>query len=397
MHALDPSGLLAICAVFLLAAAIPAWLPRLPIPGVVLEIAGGALIGPQVLGLIHHGPVLDFLADFGLAILFLMAGFEVDPVALRGQPFRLAVSGWIASAAVALGLAGTLAATGLIGAPMLTGLAMTTTAIGTLMPILGDGGFLAPPYGPLILAAGAVGEAAPVVALSLLIADQGGHSGQQVLLLLLFAAASVLAVLFAGRLSAGPFGKLFARTMGNSGQLPLRLMLVLTILLVLVSEGLGIDAVLGAFLAGAVARASMPHALHAAVETRLQGLGYGFFVPLFFIKAGAGLDLAALVARPATLLLVPVFAAAMLAARGLPVLILYRGALPLRPRRALALHAGTQLPLVVAFAALGVQSGVMPGWQAAALVGGALLTLLLFPALAEQLGRHAPHANGGEK
>lgn len=382
MHALDPSGLIAVCFVYAAAAAIPALLPRLPIPGVVLEIIGGALFGPQILGLIGHGPVMNFLADFGLAVLFLMAGFEVDPVALRGTPLRLAFSGWALSAAIALGLATALAHGGIITSPVLTGLALTTTAIGALMPILRDGGQLAPPYGPLILAAGAVGEAAPVAALSLAIAAQGGHTVEQAALLVAFAVTAVLAVAFAGRLATGRFGAVVARTMGSSGQLPMRIMLVLTTLLVLASEGIGIDAVLGAFLAGAVARAAMPHDLHEVVESRLQGLGYGFLVPLFFIKAGAGLDLAALFARPSALLLMPLFAAAMLAARGLPAMLLYRAVLPPRPRAAFALHSSTQLPLVVAFAALGVQSGAMPGWQAAALVGGALVSLMLFPALA---------------
>lgn len=382
MHSLDPSGLLAVCFVYAAAAALPALLPRLPIPGVVLEIIGGAIIGPQVLGLASNGPVLHFLADFGLAILFLMAGFEVDPVALRGRPLSLAFAGWGISAVIALGAAAALAGAGMIVSPTLTGLAMTTTAIGALMPILRDAGQLRPPYGPLILAAGAVGEAAPVAALSLAVAAQGGHTGEQALFLVAFAVTSVLSVVFAGRLATGPFGAMVARTVGNSGQLPLRVMIVLTVLLVLISESIGVDAVLGAFLAGAVARAAMPHDLHEVVETRLQGVGYGFLVPLFFIKAGASLDLAAVIHRPAALLLVPLFAAAMLAARGLPALVLYRNALPPPQRLAFALQCGTQLPLVVAFAALGVQGGFMPGWQGAALVGGALLTLLLYPALA---------------
>jgi len=387
MHSLDPYGLLAVCFVYAAAAAIPALFPRLPVPGVVLEIAGGALLGPQLLGWIHGGRVLDFLAHFGLAVLFLMAGFEVDPTALRGRPLSLAFAGWLISAVIALGLAFALAAVGMVDSPTLTGLAVTTTAIGALMPILRDSNLLAPPYGPLILAAGAVGEAAPVSALSLAIAYRGGHSAEQALVLGLFAVLAVLSVAYAGRLATGRFGAMVARTIGNSGQFPVRLMIVLTTMLVMASEQMGIDAVLGAFLAGALARAAMPHDLHEVVETRLQGLGYGFLVPLFFIKAGANLDLAALVARPASLLLVPLFAALMLLARGAPALLLYRGVLPRRQRAAFALHCGTQLPLVVAFAALGVQTGVMAGWQGAALVGGALLSLMLYPALATALLR----------
>jgi len=145
MHRIDPSGEIAVLLVYAGAAAIPALLPALPVPGVVLELLGGALFGPQSLGLIGHGPVLSYLADFGLAVLFLMAGFEVDPAALRGRPLRLAFMGWAMSAFIAICLAQALAAGGLIQAPMLTGLALATTAIGALMPILADAGQLAPP------------------------------------------------------------------------------------------------------------------------------------------------------------------------------------------------------------------------------------------------------------
>jgi len=230
-----------------------------------------------------------------------------------------------------------------------------------------------------------VGEAAPVAALSLVIAGSGGRSVEQAILLAAFAVVSVLSVSVAGRLSSGRFGNVVARTIGNSGQLPLRLMLMLSALLVLATEGIGVDAVLGAFLAGAVARAALPHHLHSVVESRLQGIGYGFLVPLFFIQAGANLDLAALVAQPANLLVVPLFVAVMLAGRGMPALLLYRAALPPAQRRAFALHCSTQLPLVVAFASLGVRTGAMAGWQGAALVGAAVVSLLLFPALASKI------------
>jgi Kef-type K+ transport system membrane component KefB len=148
-----------------IAAAIPALLPRLPLPGVVLEIVLGVIVGPQVLGLVHPLATADFLANFGLGMLFLMAGFEMDPAVLRGRPFRNALLGWVLTAAIAFAAAILLGAMGLANGWLLTGLALSTTTIGALLPILRDSGLLSPPYGPMVLAAGAIGEAFPVIAL----------------------------------------------------------------------------------------------------------------------------------------------------------------------------------------------------------------------------------------
>lgn len=377
----------AVFAAMTAAAAVPALLPRLGIPGVVLEIAAGVLIGPQVLNLVHMGPIMGSLAQLGLATLFLLAGFEVDPDVLKGRPLRLAWRGWAASAVLAAGACFALAGAGVIAAPLLTGLALTTTAVGALLPLLRDAGRLGPPYGPFILATGAIGEAAPLIALSLILAGAAGAAGQA-LILVGFAVGAAAAVMVAARTTHGHLAAVVARTMRSSGQLPLRLVLFLMVLLVALSEELRIDLVLGAFVAGAVARAAMPHHQHDALLTRIDGLGHGFLIPIFFIASGVRLDVVALFTDLRALAMVPVFAALMLAARGLPVLLLARGDLDAPRRQALALHAGTQLPLVVAIAAIAVQSGAMPPWQATSLVGGGILTMLVFPTLGlHRLGR----------
>jgi Kef-type K+ transport system membrane component KefB len=386
MHGVDPLGIIAFFAAIAVAAAVPALLPRLAVPGVVLEIMLGALLGPPGLGIIEVGPIVALLADLGLALLFFMAGFEVDPAVLRGRPMRLALGGWFASALIGGAIAFALHGLGIIEGPGFVALALTTTAIGALMPILRDAGQLGPPYGPMVLAGGAIGEAAPIIGLSFVLAGLANVTTQSAILLA-GALAALAAVLFAARLSEGRFAALMARTMGRAGQLPLRLALLLTIVLVVLSEELGIDLVLGAFVAGAIARSAMPHDLHEALLARLDGVGYGLLVPCFFIAAGAQLDVGALLAEPLALVLMPVFAAAMLLARGLPAMLLYRGALGPEQRTALALHLGTQLPLVVAIAALAVRQGTMPAWQGTALVGGGILTILLYPMLAGRLLR----------
>lgn len=386
MHGADHLGLIAFFAAIAIAAAVPALLPRLAIPSVVIEILLGAALGPAALAVIEIGPVVSLLADLGLALLFFMAGYEVDPAVLKGRPLRLAVVGWIASAALGAGVSFALHGAGVIEGAGFVALAVATTAIGALMPILRDAGQLGPPYGPLVLAAGAIGEAAPIIGLSLLLAGTANLAVQSGILLA-GAIASLAAVLLAARISEGRFATLMSRTMDRAGQLPLRLCLLLTVLLVVLSENLGIDLVLGAFVAGAIARAAMPHDLHEAMLARLDGVGYGLLVPCFFVASGASLDLGALVSEPRLLGLVFLFAAVMLLARGLPALLLYRKELDARQRNALALHLGTQLPLVVAIAALAVRQGAMPAWQGTALVGGGIITILIFPMIAGRLLR----------
>ncbi|HET6183689.1 MAG TPA: cation:proton antiporter [Acetobacteraceae bacterium] len=381
----DLGNLIIFAVVLALTAGLPALLPRLPVPGVVLEVLAGTVVGPQVLGWAHPGPVARFLSDFGLAVLFLMAGFEMDPAVMRGPPINRALAGWLCSAVLALAASLLLAAAGLAGAPALTALTLTTTAIGTLMPVLRDGRLLGPPYGPFVLAAGAIGEAAPVIVLSLLLAR--AYFGWQALIMLAFAAGATAAVLLAARARAGYLRALFARTMHSSGQLPMRLALAIMILLVVLAERLNIDLVLGAFIAGAVMRAALGEDHRAHMAARLDGIGSAFVVPVFFIASGARLDVAALFSDWRTLLMVPLYALLMLLVRGLPAALLYRGALGPRQRASLALHLGTQISLVVAITAIATERGLMAGSQAAALVGGGVLTTMLYPEVARRVLR----------
>jgi Kef-type K+ transport system membrane component KefB len=368
------------------AAAIPAGLPRLPLPGAVLEILLGILIGPQVLAIAKTDFVLHFLADFGLGILFLMAGFELSPAKLRGSPIRNAALGWMLSAAVAIFAGFVLAASGVAQAPLLTGLALCSTAIGLLLPMLRDAGLLHTSYGASILAVGALGEGAPLFVLPILLAHQNG-AGSQALVMLAFVACAVAAVAVASHASRGAFAAVLERTMGTSGQLPMRLALCLLIVLILVAERFDIDFVLGAFVAGAVVRAAVPDYEHEAMAVRLDGIGSAFLVPVFFVNSGMNLDIAALAVDRTALAMVPAYVLLMLIVRGLPALVLYGRELGRTEAMALALHSATQLALVVAITGLAVGRGLMPSAQAASLVAAATVTVLVFPALAARVLR----------
>jgi len=390
MEQVSVINLIAVAVAMALAAGIPALLPGLPVPGVVLEVVLGAIIGPQVLGFVHPGVTLNFLADFGLGMLFLMAGFEMNPAVLRGRPLRNALAGWGVTAIIALAAALLLSAAGLASNLLLTALALSTTTIGALMPMLRDARVLGPPYGPTVLAAGAMGEAGPVIALSLVLA--GGRAPVQALIMVAFAAGAAGMIVAAASGSGGAYARIVERTIGTSGQLPMRLAICALVLLVVLSDWLQIDMVLGAFVAGAVVRASLERRHDEAISARLDGVGSAFLVPIFFITSGVRLDVASLFHDPLALMMVPIYAALMLAARGAPALLLYRSDLSGQQRIALALHSGTQLSLVVAITGIAVHRGVMAGSQGAALVGGGILTMILFPALAQPLLREPADA-----
>ena len=379
-------GTIAVSFAIALAALVPAVLRLAIIPAVVLEILFGVAIGPQGMGLVHHNLILDVLSELGLAILFLIAGLEINPREVRGAPTRLALRGWTLSLfiALALGIGGQ--ALGLFTGAGFIAIAIATTAIGALMPILKDAGLLRPPYGPFVLASGAVGEALPLVALSLVLAGAAGFGAQSVILVV-FAATALLAIGLADRIRQLPLPPVFRATMSSSGQFPIRLAIFLTVSFALFGQSLGLDLVLGAFVAGAVLRTLLPEDLHDDLMDRLSAVGYGFLIPIFFVTSGTELDIAALAGSSTAILLVPVFVLMMLIARGVPALILYRGALPLRQRVALAFHSGTQLPLVVAIAAIAVDRGAMPGWCGASLVMAGVVTVILFPGIGNLLLR----------
>jgi Kef-type K+ transport system membrane component KefB len=376
--------------VVLLVAALAPVLADLParvrVPGVVAEILLGIVVGPQVLGLAHADSLLNALSQFGLAFLFFMAGMEIDFERVRGAPLQLAARGWLLSLALGLALAGLLYATDVIGAPVLVGLALSTTALGALVPILKDAGMIDGHFGRRVLAAGAAGEFGPIVMLSVIEAVASGELWRT-LLLLVFAAVAIGAGVLAVRVRPERIVRLVGATMHASGQLALRLAVLLIGALVVLAGTLGLDIVLGAFasglIVGMIARGEAAHAFHV----KLDGLGYGFLIPIFFIVTGLEFDLDALLSSASSIVLVPGFALLFLLVRGAPALVLYRGDLELPERRALALMSASALPLIVAITEVAVEAGNLAEQDAVALVGAGMVSLLVYPLVATALIR----------
>jgi Kef-type K+ transport system membrane component KefB len=351
------------------------------VPVVVVELLLGVVLGPQALGL-HVNQFITFFSDLGLGLLFFFAGYEIDLHRIMGRPLRLALLGWVLSLALAYTIGGVLAALGIVLSLLYTGSALATTAIGTLIPILSDAGELRTRFGTFLLAAGAVGEFGPILLLTLILSAQSTvHNG---LILLAFVGLAVGVAVFAVRSSERTV-PLFEQTLESSSQLAVRWILVLVFALALLAFELGLDLLLGGFAAGVITRQLLRTRELPAFDSKLTAVAFGVFVPFFFIVSGMNLDVEALFASVSGVLKMILFFLLFLVVRGAPALLLYRDVLDARARAALALMCSTQLPLVLAITTLAVETGHMRASTAAALVGAAVLSTLVFPVLGLRL------------
>ena len=365
---------------------------RLRLPAVVAEITLGILIGPQVLGFAEPEGVVEFLSTVGLAFLFFLGGLEVDFDRVRGLPAKLGGYGWLISLALGLTFAFLLEEIGFVLSAELIGVAICTTAIGTLMPILRDAGELRRPLGPFILAAGVAGEFGPLLVVSLLL-TAGREPGVAFALLIAFAVISLLTAVVATRARTPRMVAAIHDAMASSGQAAVRLALVVLFGLVFLASEFGFDIILGAFAAGLVVGLVTKGEKTEDVRLRLEAIGFGFVIPIFFVVTGMEFDLAALFDSPTNLLRLPVFLALFLVVRGAPVFLLYRTAIPKADRMPLTLYSATALPLVVAITTIGLETGHMRPENAAALVGAAMVSVLVFPLLALTLRRRQQAAD----
>ncbi|MFN8633101.1 MAG: cation:proton antiporter [Chloroflexota bacterium] len=351
--------------------------PRLRLPAVVAETALGIALGPHLLGIVAPNPLLNFFGTLGLAFLFFIAGMELDFGRVRGRPIEMAAMGWVASIAIGLGVGYGLQQVGFVVSGLLIGIVLATTALGTLVPILRDTGELDSKFGTFVLAAGTLGELGPILMVSVLLTRE--HTSlTQTVLLLGFAVVAVLVAIVGMRYHPPRIIQLLCRTMHASAQLPVRLSVLLLLGLTLLAGQLGLDMILGSFTAGMVVGMISKGPASEPLREKLDGLGFGFFVPIFFIVGGMKFDVAALFSSPTAIMRLPVFLALFLVCRGLPAL-LYRRELAGRERASLAFFSATALPLVVAICEIGVSTGRMVPENAAALVGAGLVSVFLFP------------------
>jgi Kef-type K+ transport system membrane component KefB len=372
----DTESFFVIVMVAALAAVTTAVAPRrLAPPVVVIELALGILVGPEVFDIAVTDEFIGFFSNLGLGMLFFFAGYEINFERVKGRPLELGAWSWLLSIGIAYAVGGALAAAGIILSFLYVGSAMATTAIGTLIPILRDKGELKSKFGTYLLAAGGIGEFGPILLVTLFLSTD--HPLHEAAILVAFVLLAVAVALISVRLAWRGWPAL-ERTFEASSQLAVRITVVLIFGLVLLASKLGLDVLIGGFVAGMIVRLSLKGHELQVFESKLAAVGFGFFVPFFFVTSGIKFDLAALGSLGAIVKLA-MFLALFLFVRGLPAMLLYRRVFDLRDRSALAFFSATELPLVVAITTIAVEVGHMRSSTAAGLVGAAMLSTLVYP------------------
>jgi Kef-type K+ transport system membrane component KefB len=390
---IDTDSFFVIVVVAAVAAITVAVVPgRFAPPVVVVELFVGIVVGPEVLDLARTDEFIDFFSNLGLGMLFFFAGYEIDFERIKGRPLRLGAWGWMLSVALAYGLGGILAAAGVIVSFLYTGSAMATTAIGTLIPILRDNGELKTRFGTYLLAAGGVGEFGPILLITLVLST--ANPFHEAAILVAFIVLALAMALVSVRLAWRGWPAL-ERTFESSSQLAVRITVVLVFGLVLLAGKLGLDVLIGGFVAGMIVRLALKGHELQVFESKLTAVGFGFFVPFFFVTSGIEFDLGAL-GSAAAIAKLAMFFCLFLVVRGTPAMLLYRGVLGARDRAALAFYSATELPLVVAITTIATETGHMRTSTAAGLVGAAMLSTLIFPfvGLALRKGSARPEGEG---
>ncbi len=382
--------LIGLAAVF--APIVAEWSRRfIAVPEVVIQIVLGIVLGPYVLNLAHSNSIVTALSQLGLTYLMFLAGTELDLSTMRQGHLGRAAGSWAASLVLALGVGALLHGTGLVLDSVVVALCLTTTALGTLLPILHDAGALRTAIGPSILSVGAIGEFGPIVAVALLLTNRDARV--TFLLLALFVAVAVIAALLATQVHPPRFIALMRRHLNSTAQLPVRISVLLVILLVYLAEKLSLDVLLGAFAAGVVVRLLIRGEDSEPITSKLEAIGFGFLIPIFFIESGINFDLHTLIHMPKVLLLVPMFTAIFLFTRALPTWAFFRGAVTKVEARTLAVVSATGLPLIVVITTLGVDEHRMKPQNAAALIAAGMLSVLVYPLIGMRLLGRGPGAD----
>jgi len=381
---IDLSGLVVVGAIAFTAPLLLGLVPALRLPAVVLEIVAGIAVGPSGLGWVELDQTLDVLSLVGLAFLLFLAGLEIDFERLRGRQLELAGVGFAASFVLALVVSFSLETAGLVDTPLLVAIILVATSLGIVVPVLKDAGRSSSMLGQLVIAAASIADFGAVILLSLLFSRESTSTTAKIVLLggfALVAVAFVVAIVGAERsrrLSAA-----LLRLQDTTAQIRVRGAFLLLVGFVALAERLGLEVILGAFLAGAVLGLVDRDGVmsHPTFRVKLEAVGFGVFIPVFFVTSGVVFDLDALFGSASTVARVPIFLAALLVVRAVPAL-LYRPVLAPRDTAVAGLLQATSLPFIVAATMIGVELGLLDEATAAALVAAGLLSVLLFPLLA---------------
>jgi Kef-type K+ transport system membrane component KefB len=352
---------------------------RVRLPSVVVEIVLGIVIGAEVLDIAEVDPYIEFLANLGLVLLFFFAGLEVVEQRVPRASVVRGTGGWAISIALGLVVGAMLHEAGVDAEGWLLGVALATTALGTLVPVLSDAGLLPTPLGRAVLGTGVAGEFWPIVVISVFLTGVYGAAAE-VLLLIAFGGVVALAAATALRARPPRVLRVLQETVHTTGQAAVRLSLVVLAALVLLANDVGFDFVLGAFAAGLIVGLTLDSPEGEVVRMRLEGIGFGFLIPIYFVVTGMTFDLDSLLTATG-LSLAALFLALLLVVRGASSLLWFRE-LGSRPTLSLALFGATGLPLIVAIVGIGTDRGAIADDVGASLIGAGMLSVLAFPVIA---------------
>jgi Kef-type K+ transport system membrane component KefB len=333
-----------------------------------------------VLGWVEVDESIEVVSVIGLAFLLFLSGIEIDFMRLRGRSLRLAGVGFVVSFAIALAVGFGLSAVGLVDTPLLVAIILCATSLGVVVAVLKDAGEVGSTFGQLVIAAGSIADFGAIILLSLFFSGEGGIGSTLVLLGGLLALALAMIYALRGAERSMRIRDDLVRLQDTTAQIRVRAAMLLLIGFAAIAEALGLEAILGAFAAGAVVSLvdRDEFMTHPDFRLKLEAIGFGFFIPVFFVTSGLRFDLPALTASTSNLAMVPVFLLALVVVRGVPA-VLYRRVLGGSRAAIAGLMQATSLPFIVAATGIGMELDLLDAATGAALVGAGLLSVLLFP------------------
>jgi Kef-type K+ transport system membrane component KefB len=386
------TGLLVVVAVAFAVPLLLGFFPTVRLPSAVLEIVAGIVIGPAVLGWVLPDTPIKTLALVGLAFLLFLGGLEVDLDRLRGRLLKTAAIGFAFSLALALLVSFGLDAAGLVETPLIVAVIVSSTGLGVVIAVLKDANEAGTEFGQFLIVGASLADFGAIVLLTLLFSKDASSPGSRALLLGGFAVLAVLTGLaIAGVGRRMRVSDALNRLQDTTAQIRVRGAMVLLIGLVALAETLGLEAILGAFIAGAILSAidTDRTMTHPQFRVKLEAMGFGLFIPVFFVSSGLSFDLTALTSSTSALARVPLFVAALLVVHAVPAYVTSRGLVGSRKALAAGLLESTTLSFVVAASAIGLELGLLGRATSAALVAAGLVSVLVFPLAAATLLRKA--------
>lgn len=379
-------GLLIIAIAAVVAPMLSELVPGGVVPPVVLEVVAGIILGPQVLGWVTVNVPVEVLSLMGLGFLLFLAGMELTPRSLVDRPARIGGIAYVVAVAVSFPVAIALRALGAGADIRLLALALTSTSLGVLVPVLRDAGESESRFGQTVLVNGSIGEFASLLLLTVMFSADPKSTPVQILYVAGMGVSAVVATLVV-RWWWGSrwFSDSLDRLDETTSQLRVRSAFVLLLLFATLVDGFGLSAVLGAFVAGIVlhsANRNAPAPVQERYVAKLNAVGFGFVIPVFFITTGAQLDIRDVVRNGHTLALVPLFLVGMILSRGVTSGLVLRHGTTVRGAVALGSFQATSLTFPIIVTAIGIDLHFMTRSTAAALVTAGLLSVMLLPALA---------------